>query len=80
MLCRAQPHFSNRMIPESPKRKKVRPLNINGRMVRLKFKKTAAVLAQGISLLSPVIVSSSCAKTDNFVFGGLGRKTKLRSF
>ena len=48
MLCRAQPHFSNRMIPESPKRKKVRPLNINGRMVRLKFKKTAAVLAQGI--------------------------------
>ena len=52
MLCRAQPHFSNRMIPESPKRKKVRPLNINGRMVRLKFKKTAAVLAQGIKVSS----------------------------
>ena len=53
MLCRAQPHFSNRMIPESPKRKKVRPLNINGRMVRLKFKKTAAVLAQGIKTCNP---------------------------
>ena len=33
-----------------------------------------------LGLLSPVIVSYSCAKTDNFVFSGLVRKTKLRSF
>ena len=41
------------------------------------------VLAQAcflFCLLSPVIVSYSCAKTDNFVFSGLVRKTKLRSF
>ena len=37
-------------------------------------------VASSLSLLSPVIVSYSCAKTDNFVFSGLVRKTKLRSF